>query len=223
VNVSEAVTTRHSVRAFLNKDVPRDVLEHILDQARWSPSGGNLQPWWVHVVGGEKLQELIQLVAEKLTDSPQGEGGDYNVYPPKLKEPYRTRRFRCGEDLYESIGISRENKVGRLMQFANNFRFFGARSAMFFTIDRSMEQGQWSDLGMFIQTIMLLAREQGLHTCAQESWSVWSPTLTRFLSVPDEHMVFCGLAIGYKDDEADINRWRTERAPLEETTSWLGL
>ncbi len=223
MKVSEAVSTRHSVRAFTGKKVPRSVLERILEQARWSPSGGNLQPWWVHVVGGAKLVELRELVASKMSDTPAGEGGDYNIYPPKLKEPYRTRRFRCGEDLYDSIGIARENKTGRLMQFANNFRFFGAGSAMFFTIDRSMEQGQWSDLGMLIQTIMLLAREEGLDTCAQESWSAWSPTLTRFLDIPDEHMVFCGLAIGYKDQNTAINGWRTERAPLSDVVSWVGL
>lgn len=223
MKVSEAVASRQSVRAFTNQAVSREQLERILQKARWSPSGGNLQPWWIHVLGGTKLVELVEQVAEKLPRFPMGEGGDYNVYPPNLKEPYRTRRFRCGEDLYASIGIARDNKLGRMEQFANNFRFFGAPAAMFFTIDRSMEQGQWSDLGMLIQSIMLLAREEGLDTCAQESWSAWSPTLTRFLDIPDEHMVFCGLAIGYRDESAAINSWRTERASLSEVVSWVGL
>ncbi|MFK8029070.1 MAG: nitroreductase [Gammaproteobacteria bacterium] len=223
MNVSSAVKSRHSVRAFTSQKVTRNQLESILEKARWTPSGGNLQPWWIHVVGGDKLQELMNDVATKLPKSPMGEGGDYNVYPPKLKEPYRTRRYQCGEDLYRSIGIEREDKMGRMHQFANNFRCFGASTAMFFTIDRSMEQGQWSDLGMLIQTIMLLAREEGLHTCAQESWSTWSPTLTRFLNIPEEQMVFCGLAIGYKDEGAAINDWRTQRAPLSEVVSWQGI
>jgi len=223
MKVSEAVASRHSVRAFTDEEVPRDLLESILDKARWSPSGGNLQPWWIHVVGGAKLVELTEIVATKMTSTPGGEGGDYNVYPPRLQDPYRTRRFRCGEDLYKSIDIARDNKAGRLIQFASNFRFFGAKSAMFFTLDRSMQQGQWSDVGMLIQTIMLLAREEGLHTCAQESWSAWSPTLTKFLDIPDEHMVFCGLAIGYKNEDADINKWRTERAPISEVVTWVGV
>lgn len=223
MNVTEAITSRHSVREFLDTPVSKECLERILKTASQAPSGGNLQPWWVHVVSGDQLQALIRKVAEKIEHMPFGEGGDYNVYPPKLKEPYRTRRFRCGEDLYKSISIAREDKAGRLEQFKNNFRCFGAPVAMFFTIDRTMEQGQWSDLGILIQTIMLLAREEGLHTCAQESWSSWSPTLTEFLHIPDEQMVFCGLAMGHRDDSAPINQWRTERAELKEFVQWHGL
>ncbi|MEM7084099.1 MAG: nitroreductase [Pseudomonadota bacterium] len=222
MDVTEAVSSRHSVRAFTDEPVSKAQLTGLLEKARWSPSGGNLQPWWVHVVGGDALDELKHQIEARMVKSPMGEGGDYNIYPPKLKEPYRTRRFRCGEDLYASIGIRREDKLGRMAQFGNNFRFFGAPAAMFFTLDRSMEEGQWSDMGMFIQTLMLLAREEGLHTCAQESWSVWSKALGEFLQLPQEHMVFCGLAIGYKDESASINGWRTERASLDEFVTWKG-
>ena len=83
-----------------------------------------------------------------------------------------------------------------------------------------MQEGQWSDLGMFIQTLMLLAREEGLHTCAQESWAYWHKTATEFFDIPDEHMLFCGLALGHKDETAAINQWRTERAGLDEFVSW---
>ena len=221
--VSEAVKSRHSVRAFLDQPVEKQTIEWLLDTARWAPSGGNLQPWHVYVLAGDKLEQLKGLIAAKIPQHPLGEGGDFDVYPPKLKEPYRTRRFKCGEDLYESIGVAREDKRGRLRQFANNYHFFGAPVGMMFAIDRTMQEGQWSALGMYIQTLMLLAREKGLHTCAQESWSAWTPTISEFLEIPDELMLYCGLALGYMDEDHPINNWRTERAELSEFVKWYGM
>ena len=223
MRVSDAVASRHSVRAFLDKPVSRETVERLLERSAWAPSGGNLQPWHVYVLGGAPLRELVALIQQKLPEQPMGEGGEYLVYPPKLKEPYRTRRFKCGEDLYASIQVPRDDKPARLRQFANNFRFFGAPVALFFALDRTMQEGQWSDLGMFIQTLMLLAREEGLHTCAQEAWSYWPKSVGEFLSIPDELMLFCGMALGYKDEAHPINGWRTERAPLREFVQWHGL
>ena len=223
MNVSEAIASRHSVRAFLDQPVDKEVVTSLLERAKWAPSGGNLQPWRVYVLGGEKLERFKTTIRSRLMQHPMGEGGEYRIYPPGLKEPYRSRRYKCGEELYASIGIAREDKLGRLMQLAKNFNFFGAPVGMFFVIDRAMQEGQWSDLGMFIQTLMLLAREEGLHTCAQESWSVWPKTVAEFLEIPGEFMLFCGLALGYKDESHAINGWRTERAPLEEFVEWHGL
>jgi nitroreductase len=172
VNVSEAVETRMSCRAFLPTPVPESTVREILDAARRTPSGGNLQPWHVFALTGAPLTELVSSIRGKLPTHPRGEGAEYDVYPAKLGEPYRTRRFRVGEDMYATIGISREDKLGRLLQFARNYGFFGAPVGLFFCIDRQMGPPQWSDLGMYMQTVMLLARERGLHTCAQEAWCV---------------------------------------------------
>ena len=220
MNVTEAVTSRHSVRQFLDKPVERTLIESLLERAKWAPSGGNLQPWHVYVLGGRRLDGLVATVAARLDDYPRGEESEYKIYPPKLKEPYRTRRFRCGEALYRSIEIPRDDRPGRLAQFANNFRFFGAPVGLFFALDRSMQEGQWSDVGMFMQTFMLLAREEGLHTCAQEAWASWPRTVGEYLGIPDELMLFSGLAVGYKDESHPINGWRTERAPLDEFVTW---
>lgn len=222
MKVSLAIDSRMSCRAFTDQAVPVATLRQILERAKRAPSGGNVQPWHVHVVVGDKLRELRALIRSKLAVQPNGEGYEYNIYPPNLREPYRTRRFKCGEDLYATIGIARDNKPGRLTQFARNYEFFGAPQALFFSIDRQMGADQWSDVGMIMQSIMLLAREFGLHTCAQEAWSAWYQTLGQFLAFGPELMLFCGMSIGYRDESAPINRLRTDRAPLDEWVSFIG-
>jgi nitroreductase len=222
VNVSEAVESRTSCRAFLPTPVPGSTVRAILDAARRTPSGGNLQPWHVFALAGEPLADLLATIRGKLPTHPRGDGAEYDVYPAKLGEPYRTRRFRVGEDMYATIGISREDKLGRLLQFARNYEFFGAPVGLFFCIDRQMGPPQWSDLGMYMQTVMLLAREQGLHSCAQEAWCVWHRTVGEFLALPPELMLFAGMALGHRDPDAPINRLKSERAPLEEFASLRG-
>ena len=222
MNVSEALKTRITCRAFLDKPVPEATVREILELAKYAPSGGNLQPWHAYVLTGEKLKDFLSIIAEKQKDNPFGEGTEYDIYPKGLTEPYKSRRFKCGEDMYATIGVPREDKAGRLQQFSRNFRFFDAPVAMFFAIDRQMGLGQWSDLGMFIQSLMLIAREKGLHTAPQEAWAIWYKTVAEFVNMPEELMLFCGLGLGYMDETAPINRLRTERAPLEEFATLSG-
>ncbi|MCM2310236.1 MAG: nitroreductase [Steroidobacteraceae bacterium] len=222
MNVSEALATRMSCRAFLSTPVPEATVRAILDGAKRSPSGGNLQPWRVYVLAGEPLKEFVALVRSKLPVQPRGEGSEYEIYPTALWEPYRSRRFKCGEDLYATIGVTRDDKFARLLQFARNYEFFGAPVGLFFCLDRRMGPPQWSDLGMYMQSVMLLAREHGLHTCAQEAWSVWYRTVGEFLKLPPDLMLFSGMALGYRDEAAPINSLATERAPLTEFAELRG-
>ena len=222
MNVTDAVASRMSCRAFLPTPVSEATVRAILDAARQAPSGGNLQPWRVYALAGEPLKELLSLVRASMRTHPRGEGAEYEIYPTALWEPYRTRRFKCGEDMYATIGVSREDKLARLLQFARNYEFFGAPVGLFFCLDRRMGPPQWSDLGMYMQTVMLLAREHGLHTCAQEAWSVWYRTVGEFLRLPPELMLFSGMALGYRDESAPINTLRTDRAPLEEIAELHG-
>ena len=222
MKISEAVASRFSARAFLDTPVPGETVRAILEAAARAPSGGNVQPWRVWALGGAELARFRQTIRERQKTSPGGEGTEYQIYPPNLKDPYRGRRFKCGEDLYATIGIGREDKAGRLGQLAKNFDFFGAPVALFFAIDRDMQQGQWSDLGMYMQTIMLLAREHGLHTCAQEAWATWHRTVGEFLDIPPELMLFAGMALGHADPAHPINTLRTDRAPLSETVVMRG-
>jgi len=216
MNVSEALATRKSVRAFLATPVERATIEEILVKAARAPSGGNLQPWKVHVLTGGARDELVRRAKARMAVNPRGGVPEYHIYPPELTEPYKTRRYRIGEAMYATIGIPREDKTGRLAQFVRNWEFFGAPVALIVSIDRQMQQGQWADLGMFLQSIMLLAREYGLDTCAQEAWAPFHEVIREYLNVPQEEVIFCGIALGHADAAAPINALISERAPLAE-------
>lgn len=211
MDVSQAIAARYSARAFKPDPVPGDLVREILVAARQAPSGGNLQPWRVTALAGEPLAALKAEVAKNLG----GEEPEYDVYPPDLWDPFRTRRYQCGEDLYASIGIPREDKPGRIRQLMRNTEFFGAPVGIFFCLDRKLGPPQWADLGMYMQNVMLLAVERGLDTCAQEFWARYPKTVARAIDLPDDHMLFSGMALGYADKDAPINGWRTRRDEFE--------
>lgn len=212
MNVSEAVARRISVRAFKPDPVSSRQVLSLLEKAARAPSGGNLQPWRVHALSGAPLAQL----RERAVANPLGEPPEYDVYPDKLWDPFRRRRFECGEDLYATVGIPREDKAARLQQLARNALLFGAPVGLFFTLDRRLGPPQWSDLGMFMQTVMLLAVEAGLDTCAQEAWSRFPQTIGRFLDLPEHELMFSGMALGYRDETAPINSLRTRRDSVDD-------
>jgi nitroreductase len=211
MDVSQAIARRISVRAFTPEPVAGATVADILVRAAQAPSGGNLQPWRVYALAGEPLARFKALAAA----NPLGEEPEYEVYPPNLWEPFRTRRFQNGEDLYATIGIPREDRPARLRQLAKNGEFFGAPVGLFFCLDRRLGPPQWADLGMYMQNVMLLAVERGLDTCPQEYWARYPTTVGGFLGLPDDHMVFAGMALGYRDPEHPINRLKASRDAFE--------
>ncbi len=221
MKVSEALATRVSIRDFLPTPVPAETIRRVLAAASRAPSGGNLQPWHIDVVAGERLDELRAIVRERIAAGVQ-EQVEYTVYPSPLGSPYRERRFECGEDMYGLIGIPREDKPARLRWFARNFEFFGAPLALFCSVHRGMGAPQWSDLGMFLQSVMLMLREEGLDSCPQECWSRYPETIGRFIDLPAERMLFAGMAIGYRNPGHPVNSLVTSRAPLEEFVRFHG-
>src|ERR1044072_8193808 len=136
MRVSEAIDSRTSCRAFRDSPVPKSTVTAILEAAKRAPSGGNLQPWRVDALPGAPLAEFLDIVRAKQRTQPTGEGTEYHVYPPNLHEPYRSRRFKCCEDLYATLAIAREDKPARLRHFARNYELFGAPVVLFFSIDR---------------------------------------------------------------------------------------
>jgi nitroreductase len=173
-------------------------------------------------LAGQELGRFKAIVANRIRNNPTAEEPEYNIYPPDLKEPYKSRRFKNGEDIYQALGIPREDKPRRLKQLAENFGFFGAPVGLFFAIDRQMGPGQWADLGMYMQSVMLLALEKGLCTCPQEAWARWHRTIAEFIALPPHLMIFCGMALGYRDTKHPINSVRTDRADLSEFASLRG-
>ena len=217
MKVSEAVLSRSSIRAFTAEPVNNDMIKDLLALAARSPSGGNLQPWKIFVINDSSMIDFLEFQRNWT----RAEIPAYDIYPPKLKEPYRASRHELGEKMYELLGIGREDKEGRLAQVMENFRFFGAPCAFFCFIDRQMGPPQWSDLGMFLQTFMLLAKEAGLDTCAQEAWSMKHDSVSKFVKAEDSDILFCGMAIGYRDESAAINSLKSERRPLKEWAEFL--
>jgi nitroreductase len=217
MNVTEAVFSRTSIRSFLEDPVSDELLKTLLEKASRAASGGNLQPWKIFIVNNSAMKDFLEF-QEGWTEH---EVPAYEIYPPKLKEPYRTSRFELGEQMYELLGIGRENKEARIAQVMENFRFFGAPCAFFCFIDRQMGPPQWSDLGMFLQTFMLLAKEAGLDTCAQEAWSMKHDSVSKFVKAEDSDILFCGMAIGYGDDTAAVNSLKSERRPFNEWAKFL--
>ena len=214
MNVSQAVATRRSVRAFLDRPVAKDVLLRVLDKARQAPSGGNVQPWHAVVLSGTPLHELVETVASKI--AVRASTPEYDIYPAGLPDPYRARRAACGEDMYAAMGIAREDRETRMAHVMRNFTAFGAPVVLFCHTPAFMGKPQWSDLGMWLQTIMLLLREEGLDSCAQEAWSAHGGSIRTALGIADDHVLFCGLAIGHADPDAAVNGARIGRAPLDE-------
>ena len=214
MNVSEAVATRRAIRRFTSRPVELDLLRDLLAKASRAPSGGNLQPWHLHVVTGDAIARLKALVAPRVAAHPMGERPEYDIYPRKLAPEYGARTFDVGRRLYERLGIPREDKAGRAAWFARNFEFFGAPVGLFCYVDRDHGPPQWSDLGMYLQTLMLLLREAGLDSCPQECWALYPRTVDGFLGVPNNHMLFAGMAIGWRDPDAPENQVEMPRVPV---------
>ncbi len=217
MNVTDAVMKRKSTRDFLPDPVDDAVIRELLEKASRAPSGGNVQPWKIWVVNGASMTAFRQHMAGE----PASRSMEYDVYPPSLWDPYRTYRFELGEQMYASIGVGRDDKPGRLKQFARNMDFFGAPASIFCFIDRKMGPPQWSDLGMFLQTFMLLAEEAGLQTCPQEAWASAHEQVRSFTKAPDELMLFCGVGVGKANTDHPINSLVSERASVDEFAVFL--
>lgn len=220
MNINEALHTRRSIRAFTNQPVSDELLRRLLNEARRAPSGGNLQPCKLHILEGSAQYRLINTIREKISANPdlavKGEGSEHPVYPAEMVEPYKSRNFNVGAQLYEAIGIARADRSVRLRQFLRNFEFFGAPVGIIVTADRAMNAPQFLDIGLFLQSFALMAVANGLGTCLQGAWSNWHETVRESIGISESEIIFCGISLGYPDMEHPINQFTTARAEIDE-------
>lgn len=215
LDVFSALKTRKSVRAFTNQTVSVDQVKRIIDAARWAPSGTNTQPWQVHAVSGSVKQKLdAELI--KAFESEKSAQMDYNYYPENWFEPYNARRRECGLAMFSALDITRQDKEKRLAQWKKNYSAFGAPWVLFFTMDHRLESGSFFDYGMFYQSIMLAAQAEGLATCPQAALAEYPDVLREHLDIDSEHIILCGLALGYENPEDPVNQYRTSRREVDD-------
>ncbi|MCB2014719.1 MAG: nitroreductase [Sphingobium sp.] len=219
MSVSEAVATRRSIRDFLDTPVDLETLRRVLDQARFAPSGCNYQPWEATIATGEPLRQLQEQMRAAKPQDPQ----EYDWAAPGASPIYKARLDGVSEGMYGAMGIARDDKAARKDFFVRNVVSFGAPAVLLCYFPRFMGPPQWSDVGMWLQTIMLLLREEGLDSCPQEYLWAHARLIKKFLGVDDEtHIFFCGLAIGYRNPDAPVNTFERARVPLDEQVRFMG-
>ena len=216
MRVEQALRNRKSCRAFLDCPVDPKIIRSIIVRAARAPSNGNLQPWQIYVLTGNALASLKQAARQHIDDQTPLPTPEYQVYPKPLKDVYDQRRQAIGEDLYQVLGIPRQDKQKRRGQFAKNAQMFDAPVGLFAYIDRSLSYGQWMDLGMYLQSVMLLCEEHGLATCAQGYWTFFHETVREATGAPDTFMLACGLAVGFEDQSAPINGVHSVRVAVDD-------
>lgn len=218
MDVYEAVASRRSVRAFLDKPVPADTVRRILDAARMAPSGCNFQPWDAVVLTGEPLKALQERLKAAQPDDPL----EYDFSAPGEHDKYKSRLQAVGAAMYGAMTIARDASDARFDFVQSNLVSFGAPVLLLCYLPKFMKEAQWSDTGMWLQTIMLLARAEGLDTCPQEYMGMYGRTIKAHLGLPDDVTLFCGIAIGWGDRDHAVNNFARERVALDEQVRMLG-
>lgn len=219
MHVAEAVESRRSIRSFKDTPVDLDVLRRVLDQARLAPSGCNFQPWQATVLSGGPLKALQD---KMLVAAPQ-DPIEYSFSEPQQSPAHLARLQELGACMYGSMNIARGDTDMRAAIGGQNIVSFGAPALLVCYFERFMGPPQWSDVGMWLQTIMLLLRGEGLDSCPQEWMALYARLIKHHIGVSDEtHILFCGLAIGYRDADAPVNNFERPRVPLDDQVRFLG-
>ena len=220
MNLNELIKSRYSVRSFTDDAVDIETIREILEISSNAPSGGNIQPWKVYVVTGKTKEKLIKKALSNFDNGVQ-EKIEYDIYPRPLDEEYKRRRSECARDMYTALSIKQDDTELRLSQIRENFKFFGAPVGMIVTIDKAFAENGWGHVGMFIQNICLSAVDNDMGTCLQESWSIYPETVKDVLNIPDNEVVWCGIALGYPNKDHPINNYRTSRESIEKFVTFI--
>jgi nitroreductase len=227
-SVVSAIESRFSCRAFLrDKPVAREQIDEILRIASCSASSTNTQPWKVYVLQDDRRDALVEAVcaAHDATQADPSLAAEYGevagYYPANWVSPYIDRRRHNGWGLYGALGIGKGEKDKMHAQAQRNYRLFDAPVGLMFTMDRVMGRGSLIDYGMFLQTLMLAARALGLHTCPQAAWNNYARLVLPLIGASPDEMLVCGMALGYADESAPVNAYRTPREAVASFTRWV--
>ncbi len=225
--VDAAITSRRSTRAFTQTPVSRQTLAELLEVASRAPSGTNTQPWKVYVLTGASRSALVDKVCaahDAIRANPALAADyqeEYDYYPEKWFSPYIDRRRENGWGLYGLLGIGKADRDKMHLQMQRNYRFFDAPVGFMFTVNRGMGRGSLLDYGTFLQNIMVAARGRGLHTCPQQAWNLFNKIVLPHIGAGPDEMLVCGMSLGYADESAVVNSFRTPRVGVEEFSRWL--
>jgi nitroreductase len=214
--VDSVIRKRRSTRAFRPEPVPAGTIRQILELAARAPSGTNMQPWRVYLLGKPMIDTVSKAISASGIRPDRAPWDDYRYYPDVFPEPYLSRRRQVGAALYGVLGIKRREVSRMRAQFERNYRFFDAPTGLFVTIDRRLEKGSWLDLGMFMQTLVLAAQARGIASCVQAAFAPFHHQIRPLIGMGDEEVLVCGIALGRPDESRPENALRTERAPLDE-------
>lgn len=225
--VDAAITGRQSIRAFLSKPVPPELIRDILQVAARAPSGTNTQPWKVYVVTGQTRQNVIDKVCAAQTainqnpELQQHYTESFSYYPETWVSPYIDRRRENGWGLYGLLGIQKGEKEKMAAQHLRNYQLFDAPVGLFFTVDKVMGTGSKMDISMMIQNVMIAAKARGLDTCPQAAWNHFHTLVLQELNAAENEELVCAVALGYADPDALVNTFLTPREPVENFTVFL--
>ena len=222
MQVQDAIMSRRSVRKFLPKPVPMDSLRRIIEGAGMAPSGNNIQPWKLYVVGGAKKDAISADILDAIANGNQDDyQPEFPYYPTKWFEPFKSRRQETGFGLYDKLGIARDDRAARNAQMNRNYEFFDAPIGLFVAFHRDLATGTYMDIGMFIENILIGARGEGLHTCGQAAFTWFHSVVRKHLEMPDEELLACGISMGFEDEGAVENEFRVSKLAIEEFTTFL--
>ena len=222
MHLEEAIRSRKSARAFTDQPVPQETVHRILELSQRAPSGTNTQPWHTYICAGEVKDAIARDVCALFDEGKAEKYEDYDYYPEQWTDLHRDRRRGVGWDLYGLLGIEKGDRVNSMKQQRRNFVFFDAPVGLFFTTDAYLGRGSWFDAGLYVQTVMLAARAEGLHTCPQAAWIIFQEPIKRHLNIPDDQVLLCGMALGYEDTSAIENTLVSKREDVANVLHYSG-
>jgi|TARA_B110000858_G_C17747061_1_gene447841 nitroreductase len=219
-DIKNAIISRRSVRKFLSKGINKEIIEDILNVSARAPSGTNIQPWNVHVLTGSARDRICKKASSAFLDPKIDKKNDRLHYMDNFRDPYITRRRKVGWDLYELLNIKKGDYEKTKAFHVQNFNFFDAPVGLLFTIEKDLGWMSWLDYGMFLQNICIAARGYGLHTCPQAAWGQINNVLSPLLNIQDNHIIHCGISLGWEDENAEVNKLRTVREDINTFTTF---